>query len=139
MVSTSGATLLPTSAINSLITHLLPHTTLLTPNVPEAILLLKQCGYTAPEDIRSPDDLETLALSLQKLGPRWVLVKGGHCPFEENGTKFVVDVLVGPDGPGRSTRVRSVWQDSNSTHGTGCSLACRLSRGGMRGVGRALS
>lgn len=123
MISTSGATLLPNSAINTLISHLLSVTTLLTPNIPEATLLLKQTGHQVPEKISSPDELETLARNIQTLGPKWVLVKGGHCPFEEKGRKIVVDVLVGPEG--ESWRVESVWQDSESTHGTGCSLACK--------------
>lgn len=71
----------------------------------------------------SPDDLEALAKSIQKLGPKWVLVKGGHCPFNEGDKKVVVDVLVGPEG---TWRVKSGWLDSESTHGTGCSLACKL-------------
>lgn len=123
MISTSGATLLPNSAINTLITHLLPQTTLLTPNIPEATLILQQSGHTTSEKVSSADDLEALARGIQNLGPKWVLVKGGHCPFVQKGKKVVVDVLVGPEG---CWRVESEWQDSESTHGTGCSLACKL-------------
>lgn len=135
MVSTSGAQLLPHEAIKQLSQHLLPHTTVLTPNIPEAALVLAQNGR--PEvDIRSADDLETVAREIHALGPKWVLVKGGHRPFKEDLTvaeteeerKVVVDVLVGGDG--EVFRVKSPYQSSTSTHGTGCSLACKSYLGG---------
>ena len=44
MVSTSGAQLLPHEAIQQLSQHLLPHTTVLTPNIPEAALILRRMG-----------------------------------------------------------------------------------------------
>lgn len=134
MVSTSGATLLPNEAIQHLCKHVLPHTTVLTPNIPEAILILSQSGQKAP-DVRDVKDLETIAQQIQALGPKWVLVKGGHCPMKEDLTvaeneddKFVVvDVLVG--GNGEVVRVKSPYQASSSTHGTGCSLACKWHAG----------
>ena len=130
MVSTSGATLLPNEAIQHLCKHLLPHTTVLTPNIPEAVLILSQNGQEAPE-VRNVQDLETIAKRIQQLGPKWVLVKGGHRPMKEDLTvaeteeekHFVFDVLVG--GNEEVFRVKSPYQASSSTHGTGCSLACR--------------
>ncbi|CAM1510002.1 Fc.00g003370.m01.CDS01 [Cosmosporella sp. VM-42] len=131
MVSTSGAQLLPHEAIRQLSQHLLPHTTVLTPNIPEAILILSENGQPAIE-IRSVDDLETIAQRIHALGPKWVLVKGGHLPFKEDFTvaeteserKVVVDVLVG--GEGQVVRVESPYQESKNTHGTGCSLASAI-------------
>lgn len=126
MVSTSGAELLERGAIDTLITSLLPLVTLLTPNIPEANLILSRRGGEEVE-IQSVADLETMARRIQALGPRWVLVKGGHRPFAKDlastGNEVVVDVLVGP-GEGEVVRVESPWQDSTSTHGTGCTLAC---------------
>lgn len=130
MVSTSGATLLPQTAIRNLSQRLLPLTTVLTPNIPEATLLLQQNNLTPPP-IRSVDDMEQTARLLQSLGPKWVLVKGGHVPLtdalvaadKDEDRKAVVDVLVGPDG--QVFRVQAKWQKSTSTHGTGCSLACK--------------
>ena len=130
MVSTSGATLLPNDAIKQLIQHVLPHTTILTPNIPEAKLIITESG-SSEQEVRSADDLETLGRKIQALGPKWVLVKGGHLPFrkrdlvagdERVDKEVVVDVLVGPEG--QTIRVESPWQESSSTHGTGCSLAC---------------
>lgn len=140
MVSTSGAQLLPHEAIRHLSARLLKHTTLLTPNIPEARLLLSEHGLPAPESIGTVADLEALAQAIRTgLGPSWVLVKGGHNPFRasdmttlpegqdggEQERAVVVDVLVGPAG--EVVRVESAFQKSTSTHGTGCSLACKLS------------
>ncbi|CEJ90594.1 Putative Thiamin biosynthesis protein (Thi-4) [[Torrubiella] hemipterigena] len=132
MVSTSGSQLLPQSAVQTLSTHLLPQTTLLTPNIPEAILILKQNGRPVPE-IKSVADMEAIGRELQKLGPKWVLVKGGHVPLKSDLTAaetdadrvFVVDVLVGPED--LVVKIQASWQESTSTHGTGCSLASAIS------------
>ena len=147
MMSTSGATLLPEEAVRQLIKHLIPLTTVLTPNIPEAKLIVQESGAD-PGEIRSAADLETLARRIQALGPQWVLVKGGHLPFrrrdmavgEAPGDKeVVVDVLVGP-GEADVLKVESRWQESTSTHGTGCSLACEyMSIPGLARHGLTLS
>lgn len=134
MVSTSGAQLLPDEAVCNLLTLLLPLTTILTPNIPEAILLLQKAGLEAPR-IESIDDLVRIARSIHQLGPQWVLVKGGHLPFTKDGhvsrgeedRYTVVDVLF--EGKGTEERIvlyESNYQSSNNTHGTGCSLACKF-------------
>ncbi|KAF4988407.1 hypothetical protein FGRMN_9790 [Fusarium graminum] len=144
MVSTSGATLLPNEAIQHLCKHLLPHTTVLTPNIPEAILILSQNGQETP-DVRGVKDLETIAQQIQALGPKWVLVKGGHRPMKEDFTvaeneddrRVVVDVLVGGDG--EISRVQSPYQASSSTHGTGCSLASAIASNLAKGLDTPLA
>ncbi|GJN71684.1 hypothetical protein PLICBS_005752 [Purpureocillium lilacinum] len=137
MVSTSGAQLLPHDAIHVLSQRLLPLTTVLTPNIPEAKLILAENGAGDKEEhIRSVADVEAVGRRIQALGPEWVLVKGGHLPFAtadmtvaqpDAREKVVVDTLVGPDG--FVMRVESPWQESTSTHGTGCSLAAAISSG----------
>ena len=130
MVSTSGAELLPKEAVSVLRTVILPLTRVLTPNIPEAKLLLSDAGVEVPE-INSVANMETIARLVQSLGPEWVLVKGGHVPFKADLTvakdheemEVVVDVLCGDDGV---YPIRSVYQTSRNTHGTGCSLACNL-------------
>ncbi|KAL7808595.1 Phosphomethylpyrimidine kinase domain-containing protein [Trichoderma gracile] len=132
MVSTSGAQLLPHEAIAQLTQHLLPHTTVLTPNIPEATLLLSQNGHDVGE-IQSVADVEAMGRKIQELGPKWVLVKGGHMPFRKDLTvaktkeekEVVIDVLIGPEGT--VVRIESPYQESTSTHGTGCSLASAIS------------
>jgi len=129
MVSTSGSHLLPESAISTLIEKLLPLTTILTPNLPEAELLLKIAGEAAksPESI---DDIVAMAKRIQKLGPKYVLLKGGHLPLTrgrlvskgEEDREIVLNVLVSQD---EVTMMESEYLHSRNTHGTGCSLACK--------------
>ncbi|HBN55114.1 MAG TPA: bifunctional hydroxymethylpyrimidine kinase/phosphomethylpyrimidine kinase, partial [Stenotrophomonas sp.] len=71
MVATSGARLLENSALHALRTRLLPLATLLTPNTPEAELLLDR-------RITSAADAEDAATALLALGTGAVLLKGGH-------------------------------------------------------------
>lgn len=131
MVSTSGSQLLVKDAIRELRHRLLPLTTILTPNVPEALLLLADAGVSAqsPENV---DDLINIAQAVQALGPKYVLVKGGHLPLKRDGSiaktdtekKLVIDILF---GEGEVTRIETAYQTSKNTHGTGCSLACKSS------------
>jgi hydroxymethylpyrimidine/phosphomethylpyrimidine kinase len=73
--------------------------------------------------------LISLAKSVQALGPKYVLVKGGHLPFKKDGSvasteaerELMIDILY---GEGQVTRIESKYQKSKNTHGTGCSLAC---------------
>lgn len=108
--------------------HLLPMTTVLTPNVPEAKLLLSNAGHET-KDPRCVDDLINIAKAIQSLGPEYVLVKGGHLPLKSDRTialketerEVVVDILC---GNGEVLQINSVYRKSRNTHGTGCSLAC---------------
>ena len=134
MIATTGAKLLPSDALNALHARLLPLATIVTPNVPEALLLLRDAD-TGVDAVRTVSDLETVGRAIRKLGPKWALVKGGHCPFKKDGTaaetdaerELVVDVLVGEDvetGEEVVLRLETGYCDSKHTHGTGCSLAC---------------
>jgi hydroxymethylpyrimidine kinase/phosphomethylpyrimidine kinase len=128
MVSTSGSQLLAQEAVQELRTELLPITTVLTPNIPEAKLILSSSGFDV-QDPKSVDDLIVLAKSLQLLGPKYVLVKGGHLPLKVDGgvataedeKALMVDILF---GEGVVTKIETAYQRSKNTHGTGCSLAC---------------
>ncbi|KAJ5133389.1 heme oxygenase-like multi-helical [Penicillium atrosanguineum] len=130
MVSTSGSQLLPEKAVKGLRTKLLPLTTILTPNIPEAQLLLKDAGAEAPE----PADLDgmvELAKKICSLGPKAVLLKGGHIPLtKEHKTAknpqeatTVIDILF--DGE-KATLFETDYLVSKNTHGTGCSLASAI-------------
>ncbi|KAH7400565.1 Phosphomethylpyrimidine kinase-domain-containing protein [Phaeosphaeria sp. MPI-PUGE-AT-0046c] len=137
MVSTSGSQLLPQQAVSTLINRLLPLTTILTPNLPEAILLLESAGVEV-SDPTSVEDIVAMAHKIQGLGPRWVLLKGGHLPLtrgrvvskDESENEVVLNVLVGEGG---LNIMESKYLKSNNTHGTGCSLAsaiaCNLASG----------
>lgn len=138
MVSTSGSQLLHQEAVRELRELLLPHATVLTPNVPEAKLLLSNAG-TRFNDPQNVDDLVDLAKAVQSLGPKFVLVKGGHLPFKKDGTiastdgerELMVDILY---GEGQVTKIETKYQKSKNTHGTGCSLACKCGPFPLRAI-----
>jgi len=129
MVATTGAQLLPHDAVQTLISELLPVTTILTPNISEAQLLAKEAGKSF-NDIRSLDEMKKVAESIATLGPKYVLLKGGHLPLRKDGTvangeadrHVVVNVLY---GEGQTWVFESDYSESRNTHGTGCSLACK--------------
>ena len=131
MVSTSGSQLLPSEAVKEVRTDILPITTILTPNIPEALLLLRDSG----KDVNEPNSLEDavqLAKQLHILGPKYILLKGGHLPLTADMKKAedtrdastVVDILY--DGES-VTLVQTDFLLSENTHGTGCSLASAIS------------
>jgi hydroxymethylpyrimidine kinase/phosphomethylpyrimidine kinase len=130
MVSTSGSQLLPHEAVHELREHLLPITTILTPNVPEAKLILSNAGQPVI-DPRSVEDLVNIAKAVQSLGPKYVLLKGGHLPLKKDGTvameekdrELMVDILY---AEGQVMKIETAYQKSKNTHGTGCSLACEF-------------
>lgn len=130
MISTSGSQLLPETAVKELRTRLLPITTVVTPNIPEAKLLLKDAGTDVPE----PEDLPALiqlAKQISALGPKAVLLKGGHLALtrdhkiarDQREASLVVDVLY--DGKD-VTLFETEYLISKNTHGTGCSLASAI-------------
>ncbi|KAK0662917.1 putative hydroxymethylpyrimidine/phosphomethylpyrimidine kinase 2 [Lasiodiplodia hormozganensis] len=130
MVSTSGAQLLPEDAVEILITRLLPVTTLLTPNLPEAQLILK-CAGRPVGDPQSVDDIVSMARAVRELGPKNVLLKGGHVPLTkdrvvptgEADRQIVLNVLI---GEGDDVIFETAYLKSSNTHGTGCSLASAI-------------
>jgi hydroxymethylpyrimidine kinase/phosphomethylpyrimidine kinase len=113
-----GFPLLDGAGIEAMKRELFPLTTLLTPNVPEAVRLT---GL----EINTPAELEEAARRLQAMGPRWVLAKGGHLPGEP------VDVLT--DGQ-RCYYLPGVRLSAPNHHGTGCVLASAAAAGLARGL-----
>jgi hydroxymethylpyrimidine/phosphomethylpyrimidine kinase len=112
MVAKSGDRLLHADAVEALRTELLPLATVLTPNLPEAGDLL---GRMVPDGV---GDMCEAAAALQALGPKYVLVKGGHGSGPE-----VVDVLY--DGR-RFDEFRAGRLVTRNTHGTGCTLSSAI-------------
>jgi hydroxymethylpyrimidine/phosphomethylpyrimidine kinase len=119
MLAKGGAALLAAEAVEILRRRLMPRTTLLTPNLPEAEALT---GTT----IRDVDGMERAATVLQGQGPAYVLVKGGHLEGDA-----VVDVLAGPEGIERFADARIA---TRHTHGTGCTLASAIAAGLAQGM-----
>jgi hydroxymethylpyrimidine/phosphomethylpyrimidine kinase len=110
-VSKHGDPLLASSAVDALRTELIGLATVITPNVPEAEGLL---GRTI--DSAEPD--EDAARELVALGPRWVLLKGGHLSSEDS-----VDLLT--DGK-EMIRLTGQRVPTKHLHGTGCVLSAAL-------------
>lgn len=120
MVAKSGDRLLREEAVASLKERLLPLATLITPNLPEAAVLLGE------EPIGEPRQMGGVAARLQGLGVRNVLLKGGH--------------LAGGDSPdlllaeGEIHRLGSERVPTRNTHGTGCTLSSAIAALLARGM-----
>ncbi len=120
MVAKGGAPLLEPRAIATLRDTLLPLATVVTPNLPEAGMLLGR-------DIPDADGMADAAEALRDFGPRAALLKGGHL---EGDT--VLDLLAaGGTGPVRWTAAKI---DTMHTHGTGCTLASAVAAGLAQGL-----
>jgi len=119
MVSTSGATLADDRVIEVLKISFFADAALITPNLPEAE---KLCGFA----LKSGDDLLRAGAMLLSLGPKAVLLKGGH-----GGSDTVTDLLFTSGTEPRAYIAKRV--DTVHTHGTGCTLstaiACGLGQG----------
>jgi len=115
MVSTSGAELADAAVVDVLKSSLFPLASLITPNLPEAERL---CGFP----LHVGDDLLRAGKALLALGPRAVLLKGGH-----GGSNTVTDLLFTPDESPRAYIAKRV--DTKHTHGTGCTLATAIACG----------
>jgi hydroxymethylpyrimidine/phosphomethylpyrimidine kinase len=123
MVAASGDPLLAPDAIETLRRVLIPKALLVTPNLPEAAAILDE---PVASDERSMLDQAERILAL---GPRAVLVKGGHAGGPES-----VDVLVDSSGIGRFAAPRIA---TRNTHGTGCTLSSAIAAGLAKGLALA--
>jgi len=111
--ATVGATLVDDDGINAIRDLLLPLAAVVTPNAVEAGALL---GARPPETVT---EMRLAASAIQRLGPQWVLVTGGHVEAGDD----CVDVLASADGV-RELRVARVH--GAVMHGTGCTLSSAI-------------
>jgi hydroxymethylpyrimidine/phosphomethylpyrimidine kinase len=122
MVAKGGAALLAVDAANALVDKLFGRAAVITPNIPEAEVLL---GRAIPDR----DAMVHAARDLLDLGSQAVLLKGGHMDGDE-----VVDLLADAGGITAFTGSRIA---STSTHGTGCTLASAIACGLAQGMALA--
>jgi hydroxymethylpyrimidine/phosphomethylpyrimidine kinase len=116
MVAKSGDLLLEQKAVGALREQLLPLATVITPNLPEAGVLLEMRAVETVREMRRV--AERLRNLMTHGGHRWVLLKGGHLPGNDT-----IDILHDGDKmielPGHRIQTRN-------THGTGCTLSAAL-------------
>jgi hydroxymethylpyrimidine/phosphomethylpyrimidine kinase len=112
MIAKGGDRLLREDAVAVIRTELLKLAEVVTPNVPEAEVL-------AGASIRTLEDMRSAARRIRALGPRVVVVKGGHLPIGD----LVIDVVCTPD---REFDLRGPRLDTPHTHGTGCTFAAAI-------------
>lgn len=112
MVGKLDSKLLKDDAIEALQEKLLPLATVITPNMTEASILLND------RKLKSVDDLKQAAVDLHKLGPKYVLVKGGRLDGP------AVDVLF--DGSTFMTLTAPRIHTDN-TSGAGCTYSAAIS------------
>jgi hydroxymethylpyrimidine/phosphomethylpyrimidine kinase len=113
MVATSGDLLLASDAVDAVRDDLLPLADLVTPNLAEAARLL------STSVARTEAEMEAQARALLALGPKAVLVKGGHGESSE-----AVDILAIVDAS--TMRLAQQRVATRNTHGTGCTLSAAI-------------
>lgn len=122
MVATSGDPLLEPDAVDTLKSVLVPYARVITPNIPEACILLG-------EKISFQKELPECARRLSMDGRVSVLLKAGHLSDED-----LVDVFYNAE-TGKLTELRSTRLHTRNTHGTGCTLSSAVASFLARGYG----
>lgn len=110
MVATSGSSLMENTAVKTLVEELLPISSLVTPNIPEAMVLT---GLTI-------ETKEDMVVAAKKIGDDChcaVLLKGGHSINDANDLLYV---------DGEFTWFSGKRIDNPNTHGTGCTLSSAI-------------
>jgi hydroxymethylpyrimidine/phosphomethylpyrimidine kinase len=111
MIAKGGDWLLDEEAVGAIKAELLKHATVVTPNIPEAEVL-------AELSIKTLDDMRTAARRIRGLGPRVVVVKGGHLEGPES-----IDFVL---GEAWELELRGPRLPGPHTHGTGCTFAAAI-------------
>lgn len=114
MVATSGDLLLKKDAVESLKSRLVKNAFIVTPNIDEAEVL-------AEMKIKKIDDMMLAAMKIKDLGPRNVLIKGGHLNFKDGR---IYSVLL--DEKDCFHQISNKKIGKKNLHGTGCTLASAI-------------
>jgi hydroxymethylpyrimidine/phosphomethylpyrimidine kinase len=119
-VSKHGHRLLHEDAVGALRSALIPLATIVTPNLPEA------AGLAGLDEVATRDEMVIAADAILELGPRSVLVKGGHLEGAA-----ALDLFASAEGD----REWLDWEriDTPNTHGTGCVLSAAITAHLARG------
>ncbi|MDX1656517.1 MAG: bifunctional hydroxymethylpyrimidine kinase/phosphomethylpyrimidine kinase [Candidatus Competibacteraceae bacterium] len=119
MFAKGGESLLDPTARTTLVERLIPRATVLTPNIPEAEAL-------SGLPIVDARGMGRVTAALLEMGPRAVLIKGGHLQG-----RTVQDLLVTHD---RERVFTAPYLDTDHTSGTGCTLASAIATGLAQGL-----
>jgi hydroxymethylpyrimidine/phosphomethylpyrimidine kinase len=112
LVASSGDRLFEGDDVQDAYLDLVAGAAVVTPNLPEACLLVGQ-------PLESLAAMEDAARHLQSLGPTLVVVKGGHLRVGDESVDVAYD--------GRAvTLLRAPWVATRNVHGTGCSFAAAI-------------
>ena len=114
MIAKGGDKLIQDNAIGHLISELLPLSTVVTPNIPEAEVLSHM-------SINNTQDIESAAKIIHKMGPDFVVIKGGHSNDSKSN-----DIIF--DGQ-KFTTLEANRILTTNTHGTGCTYASAIAAG----------
>jgi len=123
--STSGFDLIDNAALQSLIKTLFPLAHVITPNIPEAERI---SGIAVSDE----SDIKAAARQMQSMGAKNVLIKGGHGPNTKSGMRHVepsTEVKKAKDYlfSGDDVHIfEADYIETNSTHGTGCTLSAAI-------------
>ncbi|MBV0933822.1 bifunctional hydroxymethylpyrimidine kinase/phosphomethylpyrimidine kinase [Marinobacterium weihaiense] len=123
MVAKSGDKLLADESVAALRKELLPLATLITPNLPEAAVLL------STEEAQNVEAMQAQAAQLLALGPRAVLVKGGH--LADSASDDSADLLLSAE---QTQWLPAKRIPTTNTHGTGCTLSSAIAAGLAKGL-----
>jgi hydroxymethylpyrimidine/phosphomethylpyrimidine kinase len=122
MVAQSGDKLLQDDAIEAIKIHLMPLSSVITPNLPEAEVLLDS-------KLHGIEDIKKGARDLTKYGGRSVLIKGGHSKNTDS-TDYLY--LAKED---RFIKFKGERVQTNNNHGTGCTLSSAIASCMAKGCG----
>lgn len=123
MIAKSGASLLRPEAVDALRLLLLPLAMVVTPNLPEASAL-------AGRPVQTEAEMEEAARAIIALGPKTVVVKGGHVQGGDESVDLFFD--------GRQFRRYTAHRvRTKNTHGTGCVFSAATAAWLAKGLGPA--
>ncbi|MBI5326691.1 MAG: bifunctional hydroxymethylpyrimidine kinase/phosphomethylpyrimidine kinase [Deltaproteobacteria bacterium] len=128
LVSSSGYPLLDKKGIILLRERLPPFTTIVTPNLSEAATL------AGMKRVSTLEEMKLASVRIKKLGPEFVLVKGGHLKAVNSerltvNSKKAVDMLY----DGKNFKIFEAKRINKDIHGTGCILSSAIAAGMAKG------
>jgi hydroxymethylpyrimidine/phosphomethylpyrimidine kinase len=123
MVAESGARLLDADAEDALVEQILPRASVITPNLPEA-RALTALGLARGGEMRDDDDVQAtevmqLTRALLALGPRAVVITGGH-------RRRAVDVFLAAGDAQQMQEIEGERHPDGAAHGSGCTHSSAL-------------